>query len=69
MIKNPRLYTTYDFVCVSNDNPLEIVFAGSCMAFDLPKIVSDMDSLNCRVMIVRVYKTPHRVFSFERYSK
>lgn len=69
MIKKSRFYTSYDFVCVSNDNPCAIVFGGCCMARDLPKIVNDMDSLNCRVMIIRVYKTPDRVFLFEEYSK
>lgn len=69
MIKKTRLYTSYDFVCVSNDDPRVIVFGGCCMASDLPKIVNDMDSLNCRVMIIRVYKTPDKVFLFEEYSK
>ena len=39
------------------------------MASDLPKVVTDMASVNCRVMIVDVYKTPDKVFLLEDYSK
>lgn len=69
MIKKRRLYTSYDFICVDNDNPCVIVYGGCCMSSDLPKIVNDMDSLNCRVMIIRVCKTPDKVFLLEEYSK
>lgn len=67
--KKSRLYTSYDFVCVDNNNPCVIVYGGCCMSNDLPKLVNDMNSVNCRVMIVHVSKTPDKVFLFEEYSK
>ena len=69
MIKRPRLYTSYDFVAVDNNNPCVVVYGGCCMASDLPKVVIDMASVNCRVMIVHVSKTPDKVFLLEEYSK
>lgn len=69
MIKKTRWYTSYDFVAVDNNNPCIIVMAGLCMASDLPKIVNDMDSINCRVMIIGVNKVPHKVFCIRDYSK
>ena len=69
MNKKSRLYTSYDFVCVDNNKHCVIVYGGCCMSFDLPKLVNDMSSVNCRVMIVHVSKTPDKVFLLEEYSK